>query len=157
MEFMNRREFLHTAVASPLLASLASVKAEHAAIAPPDKHFLASLPHLMELAQLPGLGMGVIHGDRLIFQHYAGVANAKTETQITPRSMFPAASMGKQIFAYAVLRLVDEHRLDLDTPLKDYVKQDAPTGERGERVTARHVLSFKWSTELAIGRANFVH
>jgi len=111
------------------------------AIVPPDKQFMVSLPRLMELAQLPGLGMGVIHGDRLVWQHYAGVANAMTKAPIAAGSIFPAASMGKQIFAYAVLQLVDEHHLDLDRPLKDYLSEDAPTGERGERITARHILS----------------
>lgn len=100
-----------------------------------------SLPRLMELAQLPGLGMGVIHGDRLAWEHYAGVANAVSKTPITPNSIFPAASMGKQVFAYAVLKLVDEQQLDLDRPLRTYVSEDAPTGEFGQRITARHILS----------------
>jgi len=99
------------------------------------------MPRLMELAQLPALGMGVVHEDRLVWQHYAGVANAKTKTPITPASIFPAASMGKQVFAYAVLQLVDAHQLDLDRPLKQYLTEDAPTGELGEHITARHILS----------------
>jgi CubicO group peptidase (beta-lactamase class C family) len=49
--------------------------------------------------------------------------------------------MGKQPFAYAALHLVDENRLDLDRPLKDYLSENAPVGERGERITARHILS----------------
>jgi len=110
-------------------------------VVPPDKQFMVSLPRLMELAQLPGLGMGVIRGDRLVWQHYAGVANAISRTPITADSIFPAASMGKQIFAYAVLQLADEHHLSLDRPLRDYVSEDAPTGEFGDRITARHILS----------------
>lgn len=173
MNFMNRRKFVRTAVASPLMASFAALvgwkealevelnwpqsnapspistkdvlKAEHSvmtpAIVPPGKQFMVSLPRLMELAQLPGLGMGVIHGDRLVWQHCAGVANAITKVPISAGSIFPAASMGKQIFGYAVLQLVDEHHLDLDRPLKDYLSEDAPAGERGGRITARHILS----------------
>ena len=102
---------------------------------------MGTLLRLMELAQLPGLGMGVVHGDHLVWQHYAGVANAKTKAPITPTSLFPAASMGKQVFAYAVLQLVDKHSLDLDRPLKDYLSEDAPSGELAARITARHVLS----------------
>jgi CubicO group peptidase (beta-lactamase class C family) len=174
MNSMNRRKFVQTAAASPLLASFAplitwrealqwephnslpanalspfstptGVTAEQSAIrpaiVPPDEQFMASLPRLMELAQLPGLEIGIVHGDRLVWQHYAGVANAQTKAPISPESIFPAASMGKQIFAYAVLQLVDEHRLDLDRTLKDYVTEDAPSGERGSRITARHILS----------------
>jgi len=174
MNFMNRRKFVQLAVASPVLASFASVagwqkapgsesensqlpkaqpsipahgvpkserSVETRAIVPPDKRFMASLPRLMELAQLPGLGMGVIHDDHLVFEHYAGVANALTKAPITADAIFPAASMGKQPFAYAVLHLVDEKRLDLDRPLTDYLSEDSPVGERGKRITARHILS----------------
>jgi CubicO group peptidase (beta-lactamase class C family) len=111
------------------------------AIAPPSDEFMESLPRLMELARLPGLGMGVVQKDRLIWQHYAGVANASTKVPITANSLFPAASMGKPVFAYAVLQLADRHQLDLDRPLRSYVTEDAPTGEFGGRITARHILS----------------
>ena len=94
---------------------------------------MASLPRLMELTRLPGLGMAVVQGDKTVFTHYAGVANAKTKSPITADSLFPAASMGKQVFAYAALHLADEGRLDLDRPLLEYVSEDAPTGETGRR------------------------
>lgn len=115
---------------------------------------METLPRLMELAQLPGLGIGVVHSDRLVWQHYAGVANAKTKTPISPASLFPAASMGKQVFAYAVLQLVDAHKLDLDRPLRQYVNEDAPTGEFGEHITARHILSHSSGLPNWRGEAN---
>ena len=111
------------------------------AIVPPSREFMATLPRLMELAQLPGAGMAVVHGNRLEWQHYAGVANASTRAPITAESLFPAASMGKQLFAYVVLLLADAGEIDLDRPLRHYVKDDAPTGDWGNRITARHILS----------------
>jgi CubicO group peptidase (beta-lactamase class C family) len=110
-------------------------------IHPPDKSFLATLPKLMEIAQLPGLGIGVVQQNKISWTHYAGYANADGETPITPESVFPAASLGKQLFAYLALGLVDEGKLELDRPLHEYVKEDAPTGPLGEKITARHVLS----------------
>lgn len=143
---MNRRNFVHTAAASVFGAFLTrsgmlgapDVATE---ITKPSADFMDSLPRLMELAQLPGIGMGVIHRDQLAWQHYGGVANVATKAPITPNSIFPAASMGKQVFAYAVLKLVDERQLDLDRPLRTLVSEDAPTGEWGRRITARHILS----------------
>src|SRR5215469_13724863 len=144
---MNRRNFVQIAAASSLLGSffsfpnLLEASDVSPAITKPAKEFIDSLPRLMELAELPGIGIGVIHGDQLVWQHYAGLANVVTKAPITPNSIFPAASMGKQIFAFAVLKLVDEHQLDLDRPLRTYVSEDAPTGQWGERITARHILS----------------
>ncbi len=126
---------------SPIASAAPTPSEMSPAIVPPDKKFIESLPRLMELAHLPGLGTGIVHGDQLIFQHYAGLANAKSKQPITADSLFPAASMGKQVFAYAVLQLADEKRLDLDQPLKTYVTEDAPTGEWGQKITARHILS----------------
>ncbi len=143
---MERRRFVQGAFVSslafavqPLQGRGESTKAQ--AIAPPDRTFMATLPRLMELAQLPGVGIGVVQGSRLVWQHYAGVANATTKAPITADSLFPAASMGKPVFAYAVLQLVQEGMLDLDRPLKQYLQDDTLSGPLGERVTARHVLS----------------
>ena len=55
--------------------------------------------------------------------------------------MFEAASLGKPLFAYAVLRLVDAGRFDLDRPLYDYPPVPEADTPRMRRVTARHVLS----------------
>jgi CubicO group peptidase (beta-lactamase class C family) len=110
-------------------------------IHPPDKSFLATLPKLMEIAQLPGLGIGVVQQNKIPWTHYAGYANADGKTSITPESVFPAASLGKQVFVYLALGLVDEGKLELDKPLREYMKEDAPTGPLGEKITARHVLS----------------
>jgi len=99
------------------------------------------LPHLMELAKLPGLGIGVVEDGKTVWQQYSGVANATTKAPITAESLFPAASMGKQVFAYGVILLVQDGKLDLDAPLKNYLSDGAPTGKWSEKITARHVLS----------------
>jgi len=151
---MNRRTFVQSGLATPTIVSISTLpllsnllgatipeSTQASVIRPPEKAFLDGLPHLMELALLPGLGMGVVQGGRLAWQHYVGFANAQTKAPITADSIFPAASMGKQVFAYAVLELVQDGKLDLDRPLKEYLQDGAPTGKWSERITARHVLS----------------
>lgn len=151
MAFMARRQFLQAgagvmvgggvafAMADPAWAARGSGTAE--AIRPPGSEFLAKLPHLMELAILPGLGIGIVEGGRVTWQHYAGIKNATTQDPITAEAIFPAASLGKQVFAYGVILLVQQGKLDLDKPLKEYLADGAPTGKWSEKVTARHVLS----------------
>ena len=147
---IRRREFVGTALAAgaagavglgwPLGAAATRVKAG-GEIRPPDEKFLVTLPKLMEIAQLPGIGIGVVQRGKLGWTHYEGFANADAKTPITAESVFPAASLSKQVFAYLALGLVDERKLELDKPLREYVKEDAPTGPLGEKITARHVLS----------------
>jgi len=80
---MNRRTFLQAAIASSAMISFRGIataqqRTIHPAIVPPDRQFMASLPRLMELARLPGLGMAVVQRDKTVFADYVGVANAKT-------------------------------------------------------------------------------
>jgi CubicO group peptidase (beta-lactamase class C family) len=142
---MNRRAFLHLAAAStvvaPSLGGFAAVKAVAGGIHRPDEAFVASLPHLLDLAWLPGMGIAVVCPGRPVWQHYLGVANASTKTPITTESLFPAASLGKPIFACVVLRLAEQGAIDLDRPLNQYLQVDALTGQWGDKVTARHVLT----------------
>ncbi len=150
MVFMARRQFLQAGAsvivgggAALAIADSARVKSAGTAevIRPPRNEFLAKLPHLMELAKLPGLGIGVVQDGKLNWQHYAGIKNATTKEPITAEALFPAASMGKQVFAYGVILLVQQGKIDLDKPLKEYLADEAPTGRWSEEITARHVLS----------------
>lgn len=142
---MDRRAFLHLAAAStiaaPSLKGFASAKQVAGGIHPPDAAFISNLPNLLDVAWLPGFGMAVVNPGKPVWQHYLGVANATTKTPITANSLFPAASMGKPIFACLVLKLAEEGAIDLDRPLNQYLQEDALTGQWGDKVTARHVLS----------------
>lgn len=72
------------------------------------------------------------------------VARGKAEylcagTGVTPETIFSAASLSKQLTAYAVLELARQGRWDLDRPLGDYVVLEG-SPEAG-RVNARMALS----------------
>jgi CubicO group peptidase (beta-lactamase class C family) len=142
---MNRRAFLHLAAASTVVTSsfegFAAVKAAAGGIHLPDEAFVASLPHLLDLAWLPGMGVAVVCPGQPVWQRYLGVANASTKTPITAESLFPAASLGKPIFACVVLKMAQDGAIDLDRPLNQYLQEDALTGQWGDKVTARHVLT----------------
>lgn len=135
---LHRREFA-AALAAPLLAG-AFVRASKA-INPPSAAFLKDLPRQLEIAGVPAIGMSVVHDRRIVWQHIAGVADAGTGQAASASSLWPAASLSKPVFALAALHLVDEGKLDLDRPLKSYVPDHAPADARGDRITARHVLS----------------
>ena len=60
---------------------------------------------------------------------------------VSEETVFEAASLGKPVFAYAVLRLVDAGVLDLDRPLYDYLPIPEANKPRMKRVTPRQVLS----------------
>src|SRR5256885_15272266 len=118
---MRRREFVGAGLAGAVGAAglgwpvgAAATKAKRGGeIRPPDEKFLATLPKLMEIAQLPGIGIGVVQGGKVTWTHYEGFANADAKTRITAEVVFPAASLGKQVFAYLALGLAEDGKLGL--------------------------------------------
>jgi CubicO group peptidase (beta-lactamase class C family) len=106
----------------------------------PSADLLRNLPRLLELASVPGLGMAVVDAGQVWTRGF-GEAVEQPRQSVSDRTEFEAASLGKPVFAYAVLRLVDARVLDLDRPLFDYLPTPEANNPRMKRVTPRHVLS----------------
>ena len=139
---MTRRQFATAVAASVPAAFSAKLIGAAAEIKRPDDRFLqARLNALLDVTAVPGFGVGLVRDGRLAWERYQGVAEAGTKRHVSADTQFPAASLGKPVFAYAALRLAEQGRLDLDRPLKSYVADHAPADSRGDRITARHVLS----------------
>ena len=101
------------------------------------------IPHLMSEADIPGLSIALIRDSKVIWTHSYGLANTETKVPIKETTVFEAASLTKPVFAYAVLKLVDSGKLNLDTPLVKYLpgRYDVGDDPRLDQITARHVLS----------------
>lgn len=82
-----------------------------------------AVPELMERAEIPGLSIAVIRGGKIIWHKGFGVKNLKTGKSVSDKTVFEAASLSKPVFAYAVMQIMDEGILDLDTPLIKYVPE----------------------------------
>ena len=101
------------------------------------------IPLLMKKAAIPGMSIAVIRGGKLVWTGVFGVANAATQQPVTEATVFEAASLSKPVFAYGVLKLVDQGKLNLDTPLNKYLgnNYDVVDDPRINLITARRVLS----------------
>jgi CubicO group peptidase (beta-lactamase class C family) len=146
--------FVLVVASSSSPVSVAAHSSQQAAVQPPVKpaasDALASrlerhLPAVMDEALVPGLQIAVIRGGRLAWHGAFGLANGATKVPVTDDSIFEAASLSKPVFAYAVLKLVDAGKLDLDTPLTKYLpgSYDVRGDDRLGQITARHVLSHR--------------
>ncbi len=89
------------------------------------------------------MSIGLIRDGKLVWTGTFGVANSKTNAPVTGKTVFEAASLSKPVFAYGVLKLVDEGKLNLDTPLNKYLgnNYDVKNDDRINLITARRVLS----------------
>lgn len=119
----------------------------------PSDELVSDLPRLMRIAGVPGASIAVVDRGELAWAQNFGVKNILTRDPVREDTLFEAASMTKPVFAYVVMRLVDEKRLDLDKPLVAY-RRPANLGDDPnlERITARHVLAHStglpnWASE----------
>ena len=101
------------------------------------------IPPLMKKADIPGLSIAIIQNGVLSWVHNFGVADRERNTPVTDQTLFSAASLSKTVFAYIVLQLSEEGKIDLDTPLSHYWPTPITDDPRLNRITARIVLSHR--------------
>jgi CubicO group peptidase (beta-lactamase class C family) len=66
-----------------------------------------------------------------------------------PQTLFQAASISKVVTGVAVLRLVEQNRVGLDTPVNEMLRSWTLSGPGAERVTPRLLLSHRGGTTVA--------
>ncbi|MEM6605766.1 MAG: serine hydrolase domain-containing protein [Pseudomonadota bacterium] len=99
---------------------------------------------LMKASGTPGLTLAYGTGDQPSLNLNLGVTNAETLAPVIGTTLFPAASVSKLVFAYAVLLLSSDGSFDLDAPLKTHVKPAyLPAAADLDSITARDVLSHR--------------
>ena len=99
------------------------------------------VPWLLQTHHVPGASIAVVRKGEVVLAKGWGVTRDGGD-RLTANTVFEAASLGKPLFAYAVMKLVRDGQLDLDKPLGDYLgRRYLENDDRVLRVTARHALS----------------
>ena len=105
----------------------------------------AFLDYKMNEMSIPGLSLAIINEGKVVYHATKGYADLKEEQLVTDKTLFEAASTSKPLFAYLIMFLVEEGRLDLDKPLYEYLTVNARSNysydTRYKKITARMVLS----------------
>lgn len=99
------------------------------------------IPLWMKQYKIPGLSLAVIQEKRVFWHRSFGVTNYYSQKPVNDRTIFAAASLSKPLFAYAVMKMVERGRLELDTPLTEYTADPYIKDNRLKLITARRVLS----------------
>ena len=86
----------------------------------------------------PGAALAIISEDHVIFAKGFGVASVEAGAPVTPDMLFRLGSTTKMFTAAALLSLAEEHKVDLNQPVGNYIKGLAP---KVAQVTANQLLS----------------
>jgi CubicO group peptidase (beta-lactamase class C family) len=96
----------------------------------------------MESRHIAGAVVAVVADNRLVFSKGYGHADVKTRRKVDPEnSMFRIGSISKLFTWIAVMQLVEEGKLDLETDVNRYLRDvQVPTTYR-EPITLKHLLT----------------
>ncbi len=117
--------------------------------------FDAAISEFMREHHVPGLALAVVDRGQTVYTRGFGYADVTKREAVKPSSRFRIASLSKPITAVAILRLVDQGKVDLDMPVfqvvplaDDIVARDGFDG-RHRKVTIRHLLQHRggWDRE----------
>ena len=92
----------------------------------------AAVAQAMQATGARGLAIAVVENGRVGYVRSYGVRNA-SGAPLQPRTVMYGASLTKAAFAYMVMQLVEEGRLDLDKPVADYLPKPLPEYPADER------------------------
>ncbi|MCL4247717.1 MAG: beta-lactamase family protein [Anaerolineae bacterium] len=74
----------------------------------------------MQTASIPGLALGVVRSDGVVYLQGYGIAGPDGRA-VTPQTPFILGSTSKSITALAVMQLVEAGKIDLDAPVTTYL------------------------------------
>ncbi|CAN5558353.1 hypothetical protein BH10PSE14_BH10PSE14_44200 [soil metagenome] len=81
---------------------------------------------LMAAGKVTGLGVALIRDGRVVFLRSYGKRDVARDLPLTPDTVMYGASLTKATFAWFVMQLLDEHRVDLDRPIATYLPRPLP-------------------------------
>lgn len=103
-----------------------------------------NLQERMKHYKVPGVSIAFFSGGKILWTRVYGYANAATMTPVTPETLFQAASISKPISTLAMLRLVQDGKLNLDENVNVKLKSwKVPDNEftKEQKVTLRRIVS----------------
>jgi CubicO group peptidase (beta-lactamase class C family) len=90
---------------------------------------------------IPGLAVGLVQGDDVVYAKGFGVQSLQTQVPVTLDSIFCITSVSKCFVATAIMQLVERGKIDLDAPLVQYLPYFEMDDDRYRKITIRQMLS----------------
>ena len=108
------------------------------------KDFGNYIENAMSSWHCPGASIVVVKGDTVLHQGAYGLRDVEANLSMTLDTCFPIASITKSFTAMCVALLVDEGKLDWDTPVRDYAPEFIlDDAYATQHVTVRDILSHR--------------
>src|SRR5688572_9789143 len=100
----------------------------------------------MRKLAIPGGAVAVMRDGKLIYARGFGYADVENKTLVRPDALFRIASVSKTLTAAAIMKLVEEGKLEVDDRVAPFIAHLTPApgatvDPRWEQITIRHLLN----------------
>lgn len=108
-----------------------------------ERLFSAWMEGQLAYRGLPGVVVGVVSDQQLVWAKGFGFADVKAKIPMSPETKFRMASHSKLFTAIAIMQLREEGKLHLDDPVEKYLPwfKAAPAGDDDGQITIEQLLS----------------
>ena len=138
--------FTATFAVAPLAAQTATAPSRYASdpdVLGAERLFSAWMESQIAYRGLPGVALGVVADQELVWATGFGFADTKAKTPMTPATLFRMASHSKVFTATAIMQLREQGKLRLDDPVAKYLPWFTlkPAGDDDGVITIEQLLT----------------
>ncbi len=132
-----------SAVAQVLAAATSVPIASHPDVLGAERLFSAWMEGQMAYRGIPGVAVGVVYDQQLVWSQGFGFADIRNRVPMTPQVKFRIASHSKMFAAIAIMQLREDGKLRLDDPVERYLPwfKARPAGDDDGVITIEQLLS----------------
>ncbi|WP_299122747.1 serine hydrolase domain-containing protein [uncultured Winogradskyella sp.] len=106
-----------------------------------DRKVDSIIANKMNTYNIPGLSIGIVKKDSIVYSKGYGVKNINTKDLVSKNTNFHTASISKLFTAQAIIMLVQENKISLNTKLTEVIPELLYKDERVKDITIKSLLN----------------
>ncbi len=106
-----------------------------------EQQFDPYIQDIVESFAIPGFAIGIVKDNEILYAKAFGLRNVDSQEAATTHSVFHMASISKVFVGTAIMQLVEQGKIDLNTPLVEYLPYFTLADERYKQITIRQLLN----------------
>src|SRR5439155_10273285 len=93
--------------------------------------------------RLPALSIALVDDQRIVWARGFGFADPKAKKPATAETVYRVGSVSKLFTDIAIMRLVEQGKLDLDAPVTKYLPDFKPVNPYDKPITLRQLMTHR--------------
>lgn len=102
-----------------------------------SERFTNELSELKAYFSIPGLSAIIVKNNEVMYENHSGFADLQTQTKVDSLTAFPMASITKVFSATLIMKLVEQDKLALHTPVSQFLT----SFPQNDTIQVKHLLS----------------